>query len=1742
LLHIYLIKERVYSLTKAGFSLFATTVLMLLLLGQKVIAQSPTISYPSSAQDLTRGYSQSNLTVKLVFNGVCSGTVRLGFPASITYVAGSVVKTGGSAGVSISESSLSDLSKPTFSISGVSSIGDEITFTVARRAGCGSLASAKDSVYFISGAGCSDASEVVGTVNTYNILAPALSISPAAALTGAVVGNTYSRTSVITNGGNGATDTVRFYIVYPSGGIVNSSGTNAITANGVSFTPSSTSGDTLFYKFFGATIFGVDNLLTSGETVNVVEPIRVVKCNTTTAYATSWGRNDVSICQIATGTSNMTMAVGVPNLVQTSHTVVKKTNMCDSAIIIATIRNNGTESVAGAGTAFNLIQYIGMAGGESMFSLARIDLNISELELSDGAGGWIPLTYTGGSPLSLGTAPIPAAANLSLITSDPDGAGRLIDADGDGQFDDLAVGQQFQIRYKVGYVCRPGCAVGNHSGSPAYRTDFSNQCGTSVTGTQVLNSSNAVYGNRVQTASSLSGPSDISDGEIVTIRFTGGRDFTALSSGFVCATNQLIWRIAVPKGFSLSAGRYYNATSTLSTISTSSITSGATHDTLIIVGSNTDSYNPFAFEADLQLNCAAYVAPGPISYTVTYVCETGCGCQEVWYCGNIGLNPHCGSPCPDGGLTMTSSRLRRTTGGYTSATSSTFVSVSGLTDQQLKYTMPYDTVLGRFSGNYYAGTVGHSFVGEFFEFKYTAVGAAKVLEAYNATVRVYNPTTLSLLSTCSLAAPTTSSIASGVHTILYDLTSCGVNPGDSIVVEPIFSVLNNASLPTTPTLLAGIATRLYSTVAAGTQYTCDAWSAEYYVNRPGISRFDGTGPITNNGCNTYTYTSTLTQQNSGIDVYPNETRNAIEFDSIKVEILNGDFLGGSYNLFSFGNGISEGYATGSGTNTVLTPTSISADGKTAVFENTGYLWPKGEILNAINAGYRFTATFINGCGSAPSGNVRLTYYYKLFSYAQNPSVRTATNSVSSRVIANTVPNITVQNNSGTVQGVNVAQHWDVQINNPSAQTAPFIWMALEQGAGSGNIIVDSVKLLPSLTTISPTSTYNGTDKWYQISTAGLASGASQQARVFFRYTSCNADSILLKSGWNCSGYPTPNPLSYPCTASSTYLKVEPQPSQVQLSVLRQPGGGSSINLCSTDSTIIVLNSAQSANLLNPYITFYPPAGLSLVTPIRVEYPRGSGNYQNAVVTSLVGGGYQIDLSAHTGIGSKGILGTANASPSYVPLGGDREARVAVTFTTACEYTSGTSLKFNAYGSRPCGLAATDNGVAITTAALNITGATAAGGAGVTISFGGGATSVNCGSSLITLSLITTPTSLGTTSGDTMSYTLPIGLVYAGNLTAGYSAVVTGGSGAPTIVKIPMPVGVAASTPINYSFDVEPNGGGCGAMNISGDYKRLIAPLSCGAVPCASSSVVIASATSPVITVNKPTLILNNVEIFDTTAWRQANYPANRVRVYYSNNGTQSYTGNSDTVEFFCNSASTVPFAKMPLTKNVAIGASDSDEHYVMMPIGSCSPGDVITTRIQTQTAGGTAQCLCAPSSFEMAGVGLPLKFLSTKIQSKDCAVNLNWQYNDQSSLIRYEVERSSDGKNYHRIAQLHANNNEYLDVTPTSGIWFYRIKVIEAEGSVTYSNTLSTQTSKCIGTANSVYPNPASDQIYIVLQGESFYNQFQIIDALGRTLLKGSLNMNTNNKINVANLVSGTYTIRIITDTEVSTQQVQILR
>ncbi|GAB2816874.1 hypothetical protein GCM10027043_16910 [Ferruginibacter profundus] len=514
-------------------------VVLAFLLVQQLFTQAQvSINYPNPAQGLTRGTGKSNLTVQLGFTAACTGvTVTIALPPSINYVAGSATKTAGSlTGSTITENNITNLNAPVFSVNSITSAGD-ITFTISRQADCGTLANGKDTIK-VNSTDCGTAIENNASTNTYNILAPVLSLVPPAAITNAVIGTTATRTITITNGGNGALDTLLYYVVYAGGGIVNTSGSNAITANGTSFTPGSINGDTLFYKIYGATLFGGDNLLSNGETVTITEPIKVVKCNASTAYGASWGKK----CQTATGTSAVTMANGVPIL---TTTIVENTVMspCTPGTVTVTFSNTGSGGNAGA--MYNIIAQLGNlnpnlpnvvfgptgSGNNSTTAVIFNNFMINGVPIAvtqTGTGAWI--------------------ADMNQFSSDPDGAAGLSDLDGDGQFDDLAPGASIVVTMKREYQPVAQCVIPDYYRKIGAKATYNTMCGTLTTPLATVGGTTAQSTGHVVTTTA---PSLVAGGTAFTVRFChAGFD----SQGFSLPTDSLYLKMDLPAGISYVAG------------------------------------------------------------------------------------------------------------------------------------------------------------------------------------------------------------------------------------------------------------------------------------------------------------------------------------------------------------------------------------------------------------------------------------------------------------------------------------------------------------------------------------------------------------------------------------------------------------------------------------------------------------------------------------------------------------------------------------------------------------------------------------------------------------------------------------------------------------------------------------------------------------------------------------------------------------------------------------------------------------------------------------------------------------------------------------------------------------------------------------------------------------------------------------------------------------------------------------
>jgi hypothetical protein len=1667
--------------------MFQKIFLTLCIMGiTSVYAQTPTISYPTVAQALTRGLDTSLLTVKIAFSGACSATTTtIALAPSVTYVPGSVNKTAGNgATIAIAESDISNLNAPVFSLSGITVAGD-ITFTIQRQAGCGSLSSGKDTI--IVNSSCGNTAENAAGINTYYLFAPVVNIIPPVTITGALLNTNYSRTFTVTNGGNGCTDTLRFYIVYPGGGIkLQDAPTNTIIVNGINFTPWSADGDTLFYKIFGATIFGGDNLMCNGDSVHITENIKLLTCNASTNYGAYWGKTVFPGCQTATGTSSITMATGsaIPGA---SFTVVQQRSECRPGIYRFIYTNTGSGGNAGA--MYNVTSVIGF-GSPNLFAIGNGRLGgIFYDSVKFGTNAANPnLTLTGSYPQYI--------VDAAQFLADPDGAGAgLDDLDGDGQYDDLAPGKSFTLTVYDHYLCSSTCPFTSENESDNTVLTYNTMCGGGTSTTGSLLSGVGIVQKSANASLPVTGPAQIQGG----IPFT----LNACTAGFTPPpyrpydTAYMLY--ILPAGVTLSGNATLNGVALPPSGVYIRAGSLGAPDTLCLTAKGPNERS--CWSVDLLYTCASG-STLTISVINQYIGDNSCPCGlQNLQCGSISLSAKCsGNTCSSGLLNNQSPVVTRTTLGWTDATLSTKVSsVSGIPSNTV---LPYDTF------NIHSTAIQNlSFNNAHYMLQIGKASGKSVFTILPGAVFNFRDTS-GTVTTCTLGAPADSSTAS-LQKYFWDLSSC--LPGGTIITgDSIWIDITAAVNPVNNYLLYGQGLKsvpnsssyFFNLDSTGVQNFCNFWPLNLYADGIAVTENAAT-VIVALACNNASLSaSVLMTDGNNYDVFPGELRPDFLIDSIIVTLP----AGYAYNPAvspTWKNGFWSSTFVQSSSSTNIVP--VVSGNQVSFYKSSSTLLPSDIMYNGSSIAGQLTMGILPTC-TAPvtSSSASVKLYAKAFAYApalERDTIITNTNVSYTYPLLNR-PSISIQNNTGVVQGVASEQSWDVQINNPSTQTAPNIWIAFEKNTSS--IIVDSVQQLPS----GPLYTmlnYGGTNEWYQINTPGLASGASQQARVYFHYSSCNADSILMKAGWNCTGYPSPDPTAFSCSVVQQYLQVIPQPSQVQLSILRQPGNGSNISLCSLDSVIISMNSAQTGNLISPYAEVYPPPGVTIQTPVMVETPLGSGNYQPVTTTPTGTGGYKIDLTAHTAIGANGLPGTTQN-----PGSAGRQAKIVVVYTTDCSITSGSSFSFYGYGKEPCGINTIGNGVLVQTAGVNIAGATTPGTIGVSLS--STSSTLTCGT-FTTLTLSATPLTSPTQIGDTVVYMLPAGLDYDGNFTTGANCVACtiGSSPGPnntTLIKIALQPGVISGAQMDYGFDIMAAGKGCNS-NITATAKRDIGFLLCGAGLCSSNGAAIVGTGSLAMTINKPLMDIHDISF--TQADSTINYS-----VEVANNGTADAAAGY-LVKMYCGSSAGIVLSSFTTTGSINVGNTGIYTGSFVVPSADCSDGTVLFAQVEDTLQNSAPACLCNSSIGTASSIAIPIKLYNFNASSSSGNTLLNWNTANEQNSNYFEIEYSTDAKTWQKVtivpAAGNSNNNVHynymhLNASSLADVLYYRLKLVDKNGLFSYSDTRVVEFAK--NDDVEIVPNPTTGNVTIRFSepsGSAGY--YKLINTVGQVLINEPISSST---------------------------------
>ena len=132
-----------------------------------------------------------------------------------------------------------------------------------------------------------------------------------------------------------------------------------------------------------------------------------------------------------------------------------------------------------------------------------------------------------------------------------------------------------------------------------------------------------------------------------------------------------------------------------------------------------------------------------------------------------------------------------------------------------------------------------------------------------------------------------------------------------------------------------------------------------------------------------------------------------------------------------------------------------------------------------------------------------------------------------------------------------------------------------------------------------------------------------------------------------------------------------------------------------------------------------------------------------------------------------------------------------------------------------------------------------------------------------------------------------------------------------------------------------------------------------------------------------------------------------------------------------------------------------------------------------------------PACIGSCGV-LPVEFSGLEATEQDQGVSITWWTLTESNNNYFTLERSRDGINYAEVLNIEGAGTsnsmiEYqaVDPEPTSGLWYYRVKQTDFDGSFKYSPIVSLVIRPSHSLKVQIYPNPlaASNDLTIAVAG-----------------------------------------------------------
>lgn len=163
---------------------------------------------------------------------------------------------------------------------------------------------------------------------------------------------------------------------------------------------------------------------------------------------------------------------------------------------------------------------------------------------------------------------------------------------------------------------------------------------------------------------------------------------------------------------------------------------------------------------------------------------------------------------------------------------------------------------------------------------------------------------------------------------------------------------------------------------------------------------------------------------------------------------------------------------------------------------------------------------------------------------------------------------------------------------------------------------------------------------------------------------------------------------------------------------------------------------------------------------------------------------------------------------------------------------------------------------------------------------------------------------------------------------------------------------------------------------------------------------------------------------------------------------------------------------------------------------------------------------------------LPVKLLNFNAATENNSVQAKWSTTEESNSDYFEVQHSMNASTWKVLGKVNADgesvvtrNYNYTHTAPTMGLNYYRLKMVDKDGTFAYSSIASTKLQEGVGKPF-IFPNPTSGVIKLDQIDLEKVEKVELMNADGKVIYEAT--KITNDGINVKGLVSnGLYILKV---------------